>query len=216
MKKIIILIMVLLIIGAIFVFAKDEKIYYFAFSTDEEIKNSFSKIEEYYKKNKIYENGVEYIKNNYRTIDLLNDINNNVKLGENVSIKNALIKADVIILMIGKNDYINYLDDYKLLEDNLINLKEDMEKLLKAVRNISKEKIILIGVDNNNVEDNRLNLVLKKLNEMYSKLCDEYNIYYLDIYNDLEKLNINGNISNETYNYIIDKLIKEMDDDIIN
>ena len=51
---------------------------------------------------------------------------------------------------------------------------------------------------------------------MYSKLCDEYNIYYLDIYNDLEKLNINGNISNETYNYIIDKLIKELDDDIIN
>ena len=91
-----------------------------------------------------------------------------------------------------------------------------MEKLLKTIRNISKEKIILIGIDNNNVEDNRLNLVLKKLNEMYSKLCDEYNIYYLDIYNDLEKLNINGNISNETYNYIIDKLIKELDDDIIN
>ena len=74
MRKIVFLIITLLLVGLIFNFTKDKKIYYFTFSTDEKLYKSLEKI----KKNKLYESDIKYIMCNYRTTDLLNDINNNI------------------------------------------------------------------------------------------------------------------------------------------
>ena len=230
MKKIIFIFLIIGIVISIYLTTQDNKIYYLALGDDLSLLkgenrlniDGFPKyINNYLKsRNKLEKTVVEYAKLNYRTTDLYNDINNNIKRklnNEDVSIKNAIIKADLITLSIGINDFINYVNDYKLIKENIINLKHDMTILLESIRKISKENIILIGIYNPNPMDYNLNIVLKELNRQYENLCSKYDIYYLNIFDQMGKdINIYNNFPNEKgYILISNNLINYLEDVII-
>src|SRR5574344_388770 len=197
MKKIVIFILIALIVILIYIVGKDNKIYYLALGDDITLRRDNENIFTDNITNLLIEKGIykktikDFANLNYRTTDLLNDIINNKKLrinSEELTIKNAIIKAEFITISIGMNDFINYIGDYKIIDDNIINLKEDMNNLLKEIRSICKEPIVLIGIYNPKIDDNNLDRTLQELNNLYNILADEYNIYYLNIYDEVNKL----------------------------
>lgn len=216
MKKTIVVIFTMLIILFIFISTKDTKVYYLAISDNTESIELSNKIEKYYKNKQKYENYVKYIKNNYRIIDFIHDIDMNKKINEDFTLRNALIKADIITIMIGNNDYLSYINDVDILNDGVLELKDNMREFLEVVRNISKEKIVFIGIPNIYQNNVKLNNFLKELNEMYRNLCSEYNIYYLDIFDILKDQIYQNKLSTEGYQIIFNELIKEVDNVIIN
>lgn len=222
MKKLLFLVTIIFIVFMIYIFNLDSKIYYLALGDKVTINdNSFvNNIEKYLKEiNKLEITSKEFTNYNYRTTDLSRDIDDNIKKKNNnkeITIKNAIIKADLITITIGLNDYINYLNDYQMLKNNLINLKNDMDILLSKIRKISKEKIILIGIYSLS-NDEKINNILSQLNNQYSVVCEKYDIYYLNIFNEIENnIDIKKEIpTNEGYSIISDKLIRYIKNDII-
>lgn len=101
----------------------------------------------------------DFSKSGYRSIDLLNDLNNNKEIkvnGKNITIKNALIKADLVTVSIGANDLF-----YKLNIGSEFNLNDfndlysyvdecilDIDKLLYELRKSCKEQIMVFGFYN--------------------------------------------------------------------
>lgn len=208
MKKIIFLIIIITLVLAIYILNEDNKVYYLALGDQITLNNDFSSdVTKYLKNKNIHENSItEFAKIGYRTTDLINDIKNNRKEtvdNKKIYIRNAIIKADLITISIGMNDFIYYIDNNNLLSNNLINLKNDMDCLLKEIRFISKEKIILIGINKPKNIDSKIDQTLKKINNIYSELAQKYNIKYLDIYND-EETNI---INKKLLIYIKDVII---------
>lgn len=230
MKKIIFISAIVLIVLYIYLITQDTKIYYLALGDDITIgrtndintiysfTNDITKVLE---KNNLHEKTItKFASSNYRTVDIYNDIKNNKKIindGKTLTIKNAIIKADFITISIGTNDFINYINDYYILKDNIINLKNDMKILIKELRSISKEKIILIGIYNPKPEDDKLDRILIELNNLYSDIANEYNIYYLNIYNSIKKYQKTGDIylNVDGYTFISNKLISYIESDII-
>ena len=90
-----------------------------------------------------------YFKNtdNYRLIDIYNDITNNKKISFNnkdYTINNLFIKSRYIVLNIGHNDLM-YMNKSTLEPlDYIDSFISDYEDILKSIRSISKEKIIII------------------------------------------------------------------------
>ena len=136
-----------------------------------------------------------YENKNYRSIDVLNDIKENkkVKVGKKkITIKNALVKADVITLSIGMNDLF-----YKLkLSNDIYNIDElykyvddvfvDIEKLFLIIRKITKEDIYIIGFYNpfmsfsDSLSDN-INPVIEYANSKLDILGSKYNISIINV-----------------------------------
>ena len=58
---------------------------------------------------------------------------------------------------------------------------KDIEKLLKLIREYSKEKIFLIGFKNN--KGITYNEYFEYTNKILKSICDEYNIVFIDINN---------------------------------
>ena len=145
MKKIIFLISCVLVVILIYVIKSDDKVIYFEISDnsivgDKSVKylSSKNKLEDYiYYKNT----------NNYRLIDVYNDITNNKNITFNnkvYTINNLFIKSRFIVLNIGHNDLM-YMDKSTLEPlDYIDSFISDYEDILKSIRSISKENIIVI------------------------------------------------------------------------
>lgn len=145
MKKIIFIIGCILIVVFIYIINNDKKVTYLEI-TDNYIVGD--KSVKYLSSKNILDNYIYYKKdNNYRLIDLYNDINNNSQITFNkkkYNINNLFIKSKYIVLNIGHND-INYIKQSSIEPythiDSYIN---NYEKIIKLIRNISKENIIII------------------------------------------------------------------------
>ena len=128
-----------------------------------------------------------YIEKDYRTTDLINDIKNNKSINiknKKQTIKNALIKADLLIYIPSIND-INYklnTTNQKELYNYADEMLEDMEEAIKLMRQYCKEDIIVIGLENSNKK------IFNYINEKLGEICYENKIYFI---NPL-KLNKNG------------------------
>lgn len=102
--------------------------------------------------------------NDYRLMDLINDISDNKIITYNnkeYRIQNLLIKADKIIISIGSNDI-------KSNYDYLDSLLSDIENLFILIRKYSKEKIYIIGYKENNEYTKYLNSKLKSISKRYN------------------------------------------------
>ena len=192
MKKILTIIIVLLSVFLIYLGFKDKEIYYF--SMGDSLANGINSYNakdygysDYIKDKLNVKKYVSFTNNNKRSIDFIKDIEDNVKIDDK-TIQNALIKADIITLSVGMNDLfsnINFNNDFSV-NDLYTKFKEvvgDLEKLFKLLRTYSKEDIIYIGIYNCLKEDS-LDEFFIYANEQLKKLCDNYKITYLDIYND--------------------------------
>ena len=145
MKKILFILVCIFTIILIYFLKNDNQLFIFEIS-DGSISNK--KVINYLdSKNKLDEY-VQYNNNdNYRLINLKNDINSNNKIKQNkdeYAINNLFIKSDYIVLNIGNQDIAYYLQNTDNLFFHLDNFVKEYEEIIKTIREISKEKIIII------------------------------------------------------------------------
>lgn len=206
MKKIFIVLVILLSVLLIYLGFKDKKIYYL--SLGDSLANGVNEygIKDYgysdyikeYLENKdlleVYVNST--VNNNKTTIDIMNDIvdNVNVSVGnKEKTFQNTLIKADLITISLGLNELLKDLElnnDFNTndLYTKFEQLIKDYDKLFKLLRSYSKEDIMFIGIYNptNNQE---LDDFFKYANSKLSNLCIKYEINYINIYEDFKDKN---------------------------
>jgi len=231
MKKILILGIIILSIFIIYLTTIDKKVYFL--SLGDEIALGITK-EGYYELN--YNDYIkEYLENKnkleiyindfttqgYRITDIINDINKNKELEEtNKTIKNTLIKADLVTLSIGTNDIISQIEreykltkiDYNKIYKNIKQITEDLDKLLKLLREYCKEDIILVGI-NITTEDEKINEIINYANETFEQISNKYNITYINQYENKQEIKIYP--TKEEYKILGDKIIEELNNNLL-
>ena len=145
MKKIIFLISCVLVVILIYVIKSDKKVIYFEISDNYIVGGESVK---YLSNKKLLEDHVYYKNiNNYRLIDIYNDIVNNKKIkfnNKNYTINNLFIKSKYIVLNIGHTDLMYIKNSTLEPFDYIDSFISDYEDILKSIRSISKENIIVI------------------------------------------------------------------------
>lgn len=132
----------------------------------------------------------------YDINDLKDDIENNrrrVINNTDVSIRKALREADVVTISIGINDlaqvFKNNLNNKEKCLDKIDDIYFELKDLLVEVRKYAKKEILLIGYYNPfpylKDYNNDINQLIEYSNSNLIRLAEEYNIYYVDIFDDL-------------------------------
>ena len=237
MKKILTIIIVVLAVFLIYLGFKDEDIYYL--SMGDYLSNGINPygtkdygysdyVKDYIEENDLLEVYVNYSSNNKRTIDLIKDIEDNVKIdvnGKKKTIQNALIKADLLTLSIGMNDLlvnVKFNTDFSVndLYDKLDEVIDDYEDLFKLLREYCKEEIVLIGLYNT-MDNEQLDEFFDYTNKKLSSIANSYGIDYINVYEDFKNINYFSNnkvypnklgyeaISNKIIDIIDEKIIKD-------
>ena len=193
MKKIFILLIICLIVFFIYYVTKDNKVYYVSIGDYVSINNNI----DYGKK---LEREVRYNKKNYRTVDLIDDIESNKEItykNKKYKFANMLIKADIIVLSIGMNDLLFY----DLVNDNMYvyidDILMDLDKVLSLVKYYSKEKVYIYNYFG--FDDKFLDYANKRLDD----LAKEYNVGVIDI----SRIKNRKKLSDKDYKYIEKELI---------
>ncbi len=123
-----------------------------------------------------------YSKDDNRSIDLINDIKNNI-LVKDKNIKNYLIKADKIIIGIGNNELFYRLNSTTVVNDDLyMKIKElstYINNLFITIREITKEDVYFTSFYNPYSEN--YNTLIHYLNAEVKRYADEYAINFVDI-----------------------------------
>lgn len=189
LKTIIVLIIITLSIFLIYCFNLDTKIYYVNIS-DLQFENIepyneliFSNLEKQEKLEKYID---DFSNKDYRTTDLIRDIEQNKAIKVNnkeQTIQNSLIKADILTLKMGDNELNYKIDTTEISElfnycDTLIN---DLEELFKIIRKYCKEDIYFIGFYNNHSDyyDEIYNYINLKIKD----IATDYEIKFIEIEN---------------------------------
>lgn len=197
-----------IILITIFFMTRDKQIYYLSLgdslaagqTPNNTIEESYGDyVAEYLKDKEVLEFYTKkFSKSGYRSIDLLNDLNNNKKIkvdGKEITIKHALIKADIVTVSIGSNDLF-----YKLNVGNEFDMNEfddiytyvneaisDVDKLLYELRKSCKEQIMVFGFYNpftnfSSSLANTVEPVIVYANEKMKNLVKKYDMTYVDIH----------------------------------
>lgn len=184
MKKILVLFLICLLIFFIYLSTIDRKVYFLTLSSNTKIPYIDKITDDLKEKNSLEKYIKDFNKDKYRITDYINmiDSNKNVKIkGKNQSIKNALIKSDVIVLEVGYDDIYSktvYKEDKEAIYDYIDEVNKDMNELLNKVRLYSKEDIFLIIKTNNKLIEEKLN------NYMLDKLkvtSHKYNVETINV-----------------------------------
>lgn len=136
-----------------------------------------------------------FIVDDYRTTDLIRDIEDNKKImigDKQQSIKNALIKADLVTLSIGMNDLYYKLNTENLengeLYDHIDEIINDIEKLFELLRKYCKEDIIVTNFYRSTIllENEKMAEYFNYANEKLKNISQKYKIHYIEINKILE------------------------------
>ena len=224
MKKILIVGMVLLSIFLIYLANMDKKVYYVALGDslekfylyDEEVYGYSHYIKNYLKEKNLLEKYLDdFAKVDTRSTDIIRDIKNNKKVTTpkgSFSLKNALIKADLVTVNINYNDIFNKLNDpniiYSEVYDYIDDLAYDLDRLFEIMREYCKEDIVFISMYNPfDTSDENVLDILEYLNNKYKDVCMEHDIIYVDI-SDIKEIN-EGNLK-KISNKVINKMSKNL------
>ncbi len=228
MRKIIVLVVLFLLTFLIYLNFIDKKVYYVAMGDGLSLGVSLygtkdigyaDYVKNYLEENDLLEEYVNIADETKRITDVINDIESNKKVninGKSRTIKNFLIKADVITLTIGINDLLTHLVATEYVNDDALyayvdEMMEELAKLFKIMREYCKEDIIVIGYYNpySSLEAEEL---FEYLNNRYSQVAKNYNIHYLDVYHILKGKNYFSNHSiypnKDGYKVIGDNIIE--------
>lgn len=195
MKKVLVILVVLISLLLIYLGLKDDKCYFLALgdglaygvtpygerdiSYNDILKNHLGD------KLEVYVN--DLVASNKRIVDIINEIDNNVRVDSvEKDFLNVLVNADIITLSIGSNDFLTNVDiDYNFSLDDLYQrfdeAVDDFSSLFTLLREYCKEDIYFIGFYD--FTDGRdLGEFFNYVNVKMEKICFEYNIKYVDIY----------------------------------
>lgn len=229
LKKILVVLLVILVVFLIYLTTLDKKVYYLAvgdyLTTGVNNEYAWSKdvVQELKNRHKFEIYVREFSDMNMRTTDLLYQIKNNEKRtidGKEKSIKNALIKADLVTLSIGMNDFLYKMnmdiDDISMEElyDYVDEMMLDMEETLKLVREYCKEDILITNYYiPRNIESDKANKMIYYANKKLDELIDIYDMELVDLSN----FSKNGDLFHEDTAYLsnegnqeVSKIVKEM------
>ncbi len=185
-KAILFLAIVFSLVFVIYLTTLDRKVYYLNLGDEIALEegNYGEWIRDYIKsKGKLEKYVSEFSEEDYRTTDFIRDIKDNRKVfsnGNNIALKNALIKADLVTLSIGSNDIYYKIttssprESYEYMDQVLV----DLEQLLELIREYCKEDIVMINYYNTYQEN--YNEIFEYMND---KLEDLANVYEIQIVN---------------------------------
>ena len=164
--------------------------------------------------NKLEKNIDDFIDEKMQITDMYNAIDmNKESINQNLTIKNALIKSDLVTLSVGMNDLL-YLksigtenNSYKYLNE----LIKDIDELLKLIRKYCKEDILFIGAHPVDIIPEEW---VSYFNKKVKILCDYYNIMYLDIENELSCHKKTKFLNEECYSSIENKIKEYIDNEL--
>lgn len=186
-KAILFLAFVFLLVFVIYLTTLDRKVYYLNLGDEIALSdgNYGEWIRDYIKtKGKLEKYVSEFSEEDYRATDLIRAIEDNRKVfsnGNNITLKNALIKADLVTLSIGSNDIYYKIttaspkECYEYIDQVLV----DLEKLMELVREYCKEDIIMINYYNSYQE--RYDEIFTYINDKLQDLGNVYEIQIVDI-----------------------------------
>ena len=197
LKTIIVLLCIIFTIFFIYLTTLDRKVYYLSigdyittgmdekFTWNQKIVNELKKK----KKFEVYIN--EFSNMNLRTTDLIYQIKNNEKKmvnGEEKSIKNALIKADLVTLSIGMNDFLYKMnldvEEFSMEElyDYVDEMSEDTDILLRLLREYCKEDIMMTNYYvPRNMNSDKANKMIYYANKRLESMAEAYQIEIIDL-----------------------------------
>lgn len=215
----------LLIIGIMIIFVFliylstiDTKVYYLNLSDSysSEQPNYSSYFNKYLMENKKLEKYInEFNIDDYRITDLTRMIEDNkkIKIGDSEqTIKNALIKADLLTFGIGMND-INYKignATMNELYDYCDEILEDLEILFIILREYCKEDIIMLNYYN--IYESKYDEIFNYVNNKLDEIASEYDIKVIDLNNIVSNKSINNkNISSKEHEIILSEIIDMTD-----
>ena len=198
------LITIILLVFEIYVYGKSNKLYYVTLGDSLSAGlNSYGKVEygynDYIKDYLTNKNHLSYYKNyaksGYETINIIEDINNNLNL------KKDLRESDLVTISIGANDLLNKIDFKNFEIDRILELKNqvknivpNLDKCIKEIRKYAKEKIIIIGYYNPipflfNTNEKDLDDLFAYIDDEYIKLAKKYGCTYHSFYQSFKKHN---------------------------
>ena len=190
LKVLFILALISFIVFVIYLNSKDTKVYYLTLGDYlvEENSNGYAEMvkEELEKRKKLELYLSEFNIEDARVTDMINQIeeNRSIKIGEKErTIKNALIKADLVLLSVGSNDLFYKLDHdpavTEELYDRVDQILEDSEKLYKLLREYSKEDIFVTGFYNPYSSD--YDELIDYANERLKKILNTCDMSYIEV-----------------------------------
>ena len=185
MKKILFVILVFFFVFFIYISNVDKTVYYLALGNSNRYlynqKNYSFYIEDYLRERKLLETAVFDYSADDRITSLIERIHRNEK-GRNSTIKNALIRADLLTIKIEVPDLIEKLnDEYVVINevyDYIDDLSNDLESLFKLIRDYCKESVVFVGYSNCYHKE-----IFDYLNKRFKRVCDKYDIIFIDINN---------------------------------
>lgn len=190
MKKLIIIFLIFFSIFYIYLLTCDEKIYYLSISNNYNSNDFSNIIAKKLKSNNLLEIHVnEFSNNNNRITDYIDMIDDNkyiIKNNKKIHFKNALIKADIITLSLGTKDFItNYGDS----TEKVLTIRNNIETLIKKIREYSKEDIYFISIYSEYVDSKYID----KLNNDIKSICNDNKIKFININNNYNYITENNN-----------------------
>lgn len=181
MKKILFVLFVFLFIFIIYLANMDKKVYYLALGDSYDNDDNYSfYVKDYLNEKGFLEKAVyEYADSNDRITDIYNRIISNEK-SKDGTIKNSLVKADLVTLKINIDDVYEKIEDSSFIGvyDYIDDLTKDFDKLLNIIRKYSKEDIMFIGYTykSDNVDERE---IITYLNKRYKEVCDRYDVIFI-------------------------------------
>lgn len=186
-KSILVLVLVILIVFLIYLKTRDKDVYYLNFGDEITQIGYATDLKKFFEEKEKLEKFVEFYYEDARITDLMNSIRNNDYIyieNHKKTIQNALIKADLITISVGKNDL-----EYGLLKKDEIEIYNymdtlllDLENFFTEVRKYSKEQIHYLGYFDENSK------YLTYFYEKVEKLCKKYEIELILFADNMEKI----------------------------
>lgn len=198
LKKLFIGSLLCLLVFFIYLSTVDKKVYYLNLGDDLALGITPYGNEDYgysdYVKDYLHQQGIletyvsSFAQKDYRTTDLIQDIKENKKI-DKITIKNALIKADLVTLSIGFLDLYSKISfspfsnvDYDSYYEYANQAFLDLNELFQLLREYCKEDIIMIGYYNPKISNEKEEEFYHFLNQKLEDLCKKYEITFIELY----------------------------------
>ncbi|MCI8544899.1 MAG: hypothetical protein HFH09_01560 [Bacilli bacterium] len=218
LKKIFVVAVLFLIVFLIYLATMDKKIYYLALGDSISLKYPKQIANYLEEKNLLEQYHNEFVIDDMRITDLIRDIKDNKKVVINKkdqTIKNSLIKADLVTLSIGNEELFYKMKTEK--PDNLFNYIDDMmidmENLFVVLKEYCKEDIFILGYVN--PFSNDMDRYIEYANKKLETLAKKYDISYVSL-KELKNEDFNGSeLLAKGNEKIVEQLIPFIDKQVI-